>query len=284
MAAILDTMHASLIELTNEVQCLCQHQDGYDYAPCHNIVQAIYEKIMQDISFCISYLQELRNMFPTHRALTTKNVLDPNVAKKTTTVLQDLKWTILQIQNSMKKFHGERSYEVQVFMYTRSTQILEMLQCSVQQFQTLTVPTPEEKVNAIQTMLDEMKTNNQKLILDKYHCNKKNTDSNLKLVEMAKHVQETETINTELTRVNKELTHANKELTQQNIVCHEKLTTIEDSNMLLRKKLQEASITNMHPPTNENALRRFELPHMSLENQTYTKKTNKKFGVTDHGE
>jgi len=266
MAAILDTMHASLIDLTDVVQCLCQKQDGYDYAACHNIIHEIYETIMENIYICISYIQQLRNMLPKHQALTTNCVLDPNVVTNTTTVLQDLTWTIRQIQQSINKFSGEQSYEEQVFMYNQSTKILKTLQCSALQFQTVTIPVLKEKFNTMQKMLHETKTNNQKLIMDKFHCNKLNTDINLKLVEMTKHVQKIETINTELTRVN-------KELTQQNIANREKCATIEDSNIVLRKKLLEASITNMRPSTDEHALRRVELP--------YTRKTDKKFTVQD---
>jgi len=109
------------------------------------------------------------------------------------------------------------------------------------------LPSPDMQKKAMQIVYDEMKTTNSKLVLEKYNSRKKYDEGAKEMEQMRVRMREMRTINTELTR-------ANKELIKQNVACQQMLKTIEDSNMLLRKKMQDAEVQFLRQATQTHAL------------------------------
>ena len=134
-----------------------------------------------------------------------------------------------------------------IHMYSTCMQIFETLFESKLQIKNIMLPSPDMQKKAMQIVYDEMKTTNSKLVLEKYNSRKKYDEGAKEMEQMRVRMREMRTINTELTR-------ANKELIKQNVACQQMLKTIEDSNMLLRKKMQDAEVQFLRQATQTHAL------------------------------
>jgi len=137
------------------------------------------------------------------------------------------------------------------------------------------LPSPDMQKKAMQIVYDEMKTTNSKLVLEKYNSRKKYDEGAKEMEQMRVRMREMRTINTELTR-------ANKELIKQNVACQQMLRTIEDSNMCLRKKMQDVEAQLLRKPTQKHALG-IHMPHLdgnSAGHTTRGERTKKTFVVS----
>ena len=231
MASILDGMNASLLDFRNVIGCLCRNQPGFYYESCHDTAHGLYEAFVHDISVCQSCIGSLRDILASHFCQRTKIMPDESGMRK---IFDTLHKTIVQMKNNMSRFR-KSEYDTQNNMYIQSVEIIRGLLEFEMQIKDHMVPTPETQIKSLRTLYAEIKIANQQLVIDKFKFQKmydESTEAAAKLQACMKDMQ----------IVNNQLVVANKVLTQQNIECHGRLTTIEDSNMILRKKSQDNNV------------------------------------------
>ena len=267
-------MYELLSDFTKAIQCLCRQQDGYTYLNCHDHIHAFYEEFLCDASDCQRDVHELRGLFVKHFLVTTQSVLDQTSASQILCLFEKIHANITKIKSGMQKF-GNSTYDVQAHMYNTCMQIFGALLESNQQIQNIMLPGPDMQKKTMQLAYDALKTTNTKLLLDKCTNRRKYDEATKEILQMRERMQEMSTINTELTR-------ANKELARQNVACQQMLEAIEDSNMCLRKKMQDVEAQLLRKPTQKHALG-IDMPHLdgnSAGHTTRGKRTTKTFVIS----